>query len=236
MAEEDTPGFLGRWARRKTDAAQGKSLAEPAPPEVAVTAKAAIHDTTPQPVAERADAQAVDPGLRQENIPPPLTLDDVKVLTKDSDFTPFMATHVGADVRNAAMKKLFADPHFNIMDGLDIYIDDYSKSDPIPEAMLRQMNGAKFLNLFTDEEDADAAKNPAPALPRENANDPQGQTVAQSQEAADIRQPDPPIPDNASQPESLKGSGASQENHADLDLRLQPDHAAPAPDAGRGTQ
>jgi hypothetical protein len=29
-------------------------------------------------------------------------------------------------VKNAAMKKLFADPHFNVMDRLDIYIDDYS--------------------------------------------------------------------------------------------------------------
>ena len=30
------------------------------------------------------------------------------------------------------MKKLFSDPHFNVMDGLDTYIDDYGKPDPIP--------------------------------------------------------------------------------------------------------
>jgi hypothetical protein len=33
-------------------------------------------------------------------------------------------------VRNAALKKLFTDPHFNVMDGLDVYIDDYGKPDP----------------------------------------------------------------------------------------------------------
>ena len=52
------------------------------------------------------------------------------------------------------MKKLFADPHFNVMDGLDIYIDDYSKPDPIPEAMLRKLASAKFLGLFDEEEEA----------------------------------------------------------------------------------
>ena len=30
------------------------------------------------------------------------------------------------------MKKLFSDPHFNVMDGLDTYIDDYGKPDPLP--------------------------------------------------------------------------------------------------------
>ena len=69
-----------------------------------------------------------------------------------------MGQGVAPEVKNAAMKKLFADPHFNVMDRMDIYIDDYSQADPLPLAMLRQMNGAKFLNLFEDEdEDKDQA-------------------------------------------------------------------------------
>jgi hypothetical protein len=55
-----------------------------------------------------------------------------------------MARGVTTDVRNAAVKKLFADPHFNVMDRLDIYIDDYSQPDPLPAAMLRQMVSARF--------------------------------------------------------------------------------------------
>jgi hypothetical protein len=63
-----------------------------------------------------------------------------------------MGQGVAPEVKNAAMKKLFADPHFNVMDRMDIYIDDYSQADPLPLAMLRQMNGAKFLNLFQEED------------------------------------------------------------------------------------
>ena len=48
------------------------------------------------------------------------------------------------------MKKLFSDPHYQVMDRLDTYIDDYSLADPIPESMLRQMASAKFLQLFED--------------------------------------------------------------------------------------
>ena len=74
-----------------------------------------------------------------------------------------MGQGVAPEVKNAAMKKLFADPHFNVMDRMDIYIDDYSQPDPLPLAMLRQMNGAKFLNLFEDEDKDPAALASAPA-------------------------------------------------------------------------
>jgi hypothetical protein len=231
MTEQEPRGFLGRWSRRKADALQGKPLAEPAPPVPAPAAAEPVMAPpgAVNPVPEPAPAAVSEP----EKV---LSLDDVKLLTKDSDFKPFMAGNVASAVRNAAMKKLFADPHFNIMDGLDIYIDDYSRPDPIPEAMLRQMNGSKFLNLFADEEKAEAGKNPADELPRENANDPADQTVAQSHEEPGTSRPDLSPSEHSSQPEPSPGSGASQEDHADTDLRLQPDHAAPAPDAGRGTQ
>jgi hypothetical protein len=225
MAEESS-GFLGRWARRKTEVRKGTLPQEPLVPVVAVT---------PVPVAATpAEVSAEEPMEKRV-----LSLDDVKLLTQDSDFKPFMARDVGPEVRNAAMKKLFADPHFNVMDGLDTYIDDYSKFDPLPESMLRQMVSAKFLKLFDDEEDQDEpaeAKAPAAdgadalSVARESANNPTTETMAQSYETWDIVDPL-----NSSQPEPLPDSGASQEDHADPHLRLQPDHAAPAPGAGRGT-
>ena len=77
-----------------------------------------------------------------------------------------MGQGVAPEVKNAAMKKLFADPHFNVMDRMDIYIDDYSQPDPLPLAMLRQMNGAKFLNLFEDEDQGpDTPELTAPLAP-----------------------------------------------------------------------
>ena len=69
--------------------------------------------------------------MRRRNSPPP-TLDDVAQLTADSDYSRFVRSDVDDGVKRAAMKKLFADPHFNVMDGLDVYIDDYNKPDPLP--------------------------------------------------------------------------------------------------------
>lgn len=66
-------------------------------------------------------------------------------LGSDSDFAAFLREEVSEAVRRQAMKKLFADPHFNVMDGLDVYIDDYSSSEPIPAAMLATLNQAKTL-------------------------------------------------------------------------------------------
>jgi hypothetical protein len=78
-------------------------------------------------------------------------LADVEQLTPESSYASFVARDVAPEVKNAAMKKLFSDPHFNVMDRMDIYIDDYGIPDPLPAAMLRQMTSAKFLNLFDDE-------------------------------------------------------------------------------------
>jgi hypothetical protein len=83
------------------------------------------------------------------------TLDDVARLTRESDYAPFVRPGVDTEVKNAALKKLFSDPHFNVMDGLDTYIDDYGKPDPISPAMLRQLNQATSLGLF-DVSPADA--------------------------------------------------------------------------------
>lgn len=226
MAEEPT-GFLGRWARRKEEARQGKALDEPA----AVAAPAGPVSSAPvepQPVAAPATAPADD------QAPKVLTLEDARLLTRDSDFKPFMAGNVSPEVRNAAMKQLFADPHFNVMDGLDTYIDDYSKFEPIPESMLRQMASAKFLKLF-DDEDEEKNKEKAAAASRESANNPTDETVAQSSyENPDIAPPEPAGPAQTSQAEPPVAG--SQPDHAHTDLRLQPDHAAPAPGAGRGPQ
>ncbi|HEX8477639.1 MAG TPA: DUF3306 domain-containing protein, partial [Telluria sp.] len=41
-----------------------------------------------------------------------------------------------------ALKKLFADPNFAVMDGLDIYIDDYTKPSPLTGAMLATLRHA----------------------------------------------------------------------------------------------
>ncbi|CAM3708691.1 DUF3306 domain-containing protein [Polaromonas hydrogenivorans] len=241
MAEEH-PGFLGRWARRKTDALQGRPLDdEPAAPANTVSVAEVAAAAGP---ATSAPADAPSPGMPPAGPPEKLlSLDDVKLLTRDSDFKPFMARNVGSDVRNAAMKKLFTDPHYNVMDGLDTYIDDYSRPDPIPQAMLRQMVGAKLLKIFDEEEEEEAAKGQGSALtqgdaasgPADNPNNPAPETVAQSDDFPDTSSPQRVSSEHPSQPEPADSSGASQhDDHANPHLRLQPDHAPPAASAGRG--
>ncbi len=99
---QDRPdGFLGRWARRKNDALQGKPLDEPAPKPTAGQAPLPA-----QGALAAAPAQTGSAPQSTEDAPAkPLSLDDVKDLTKDSDFKPFMSRGVEPGVRNAAMKK-----------------------------------------------------------------------------------------------------------------------------------
>lgn len=153
-------GFLGRWSQRKQAARTGRPVEE-ADAAPALTPQPPLPDvrapTAPAtPVANRSaagpDRDAPNP---EAPPPPPPSMQDVAALHAGSDFKPFVARAVAPEVRNAAMKKLFADPHFNVMDGLDTYIDDYSLPDPLPAAMLRQMASAKFMNLFDEEAPAD---------------------------------------------------------------------------------
>jgi hypothetical protein len=197
-------GFLNRWSQRKQDVRAGKPVAEPA-----IAPPAAINPNPVETIADVAPAQT-------PAAPELPTLADAQQLTPASDFKPFMARGVTADVKNAAMKKLFTDPHYNVMDGLDTYIDDYSISDPIPEAMLRKMVSAKFLNLF-DEEDKEKE--------------------AEVQPASDLPAAVSDVPDTAA-PETVAQSPLPLEaptiNDDDTDLRLQPDHALERQRVGRG--
>ncbi|WP_428851533.1 DUF3306 domain-containing protein [Imbroritus primus] len=147
-------GFLSRWARRKAADRQGIALPEPdvrrpapAPPVPAPVAS--VPAAAPAP-PHGVPAETASPATE----PPVPTLDDVAKLCPADDFAPFVARGVPAEVKAAAMKKLFADPHYNIMDGLDIYIDDYTRPDPIPLAMLKQLNQSKVLRLFESDDES----------------------------------------------------------------------------------
>lgn len=140
--------FVGRWSRRKR-----------AEPVVRVHEDTGIAAQAAQAQAQQArdDANV----LAQQNADAeqklPADLPPVESLTKDSDYTRFMQPDVPRASRNAAMKKLFTDPHFNVMDGLDTYIDDYTKEDPIPEAMLRELAQSKMLGLFDEKKEDEAS-------------------------------------------------------------------------------
>ena len=168
---KDDPGFLSRWSRRKTQARLGDALPEPAAPPA--TAASAAAESAPAMDPATLAGASPPPRLPDESqaeedkaAAPRLTLADVAELTPESDFTRFLASDVESGVKNAALKKLFADPHFNLMDGLDVYIDDYSVPSPLPQHMLAKLAQAKFLGLIKEKtEQALASLQDLPADP-----------------------------------------------------------------------
>jgi Protein of unknown function (DUF3306) len=188
MADRDDDNFLSRWSRRKVAVKQGVPVV-PEPSVVVPTPPAQAEVSKPVAKPQPPEVQA----------PPPPTLEDVAQLTKESDFSRFVAPDVDPGVKNAAMKKLFAtDPHFNVMDGLDTYIDDYNKFEPISKSMLRQMVSARALGLLDDE--LEEQPKPDNALHDENADlqlqpDDAAGPGGAGEGVADVADPDSPAHD-----------------------------------------
>jgi hypothetical protein len=123
----DGESFLRRWSRVKNES----------------------REAAPAPAVPAASAPAQ---LQADSAPPELP--PIEKLTLDSDFSGFFHPKVDEDLRRSALRKLFSDPHFNVMDGLDVYIDDYSKSEPIPPAMLASLKQAqRILEWAADQKD-----------------------------------------------------------------------------------
>lgn len=129
--------FFKRWSELK----QSQTPASPVQPKPVVEIQ--INEASIPSVEVKQASEDV-----KEDPPLGPTLEDVVQLTKDSDYSQFVKTEVSDDVHHAAMKKLFSDPHYNVMDGLDIYIGDYSKEDPLPPGMLEKMVQSSMLGLF----------------------------------------------------------------------------------------
>jgi hypothetical protein len=152
-------GFLSRWSRRKQDVREGKPI-EGEPTEGEPNAQAAV----PEPALAPASAP-VPIAAAPEPTPPPPTLEDVESLTFESDFKRFVAAGVDPQVKTAAVKKLFADPRYNVRDSMDVYADDYSVPDPLPESMLRKLAIGQALKLFEETVDDGAAQSVAQSQP-----------------------------------------------------------------------
>lgn len=234
-------GFLGRWSRRKQDAREGKPLEQEPAPSAAQQADAPSPASAP--AAHTEPAAVVDTQAEQQ--PPPPTLADAQALTPASDFKPFVQRAVSPEVRNLAMKKLFSDPHFNVMDGLDIYVGDYTQPDPLPAGMLRQMASAHALGFFRADETAQAAPSTgetmaqsggqAPALVQEVPSPGVAQSgVCTAVPGGPSSEPDAQAAASLHCSDAAASASASQaDNDQDADLRLQPDNAARRPGAGR---
>lgn len=115
---------LSRWSRLKRSG--GEAVAVPTPNAV-----------TP--------VEALDAG--GESATTELELPPISAISLAEDFTPFMQSKVPQALKQQALKALFKEPHFNVMDGLDTYIDDYTVFEPItPEVMATLSSWKTIMN------------------------------------------------------------------------------------------
>jgi hypothetical protein len=80
-----------------------------------------------------------------------------------SDYEAFFQQPVAEDLRRAALKKLFADPHFNQMDMLDVYVDDYTQFEPLPAALRMRLPSARAFLQGAELAEVEAAEAAAAA-------------------------------------------------------------------------
>ena len=166
MNAEDKENFASRWSRRKIEARKEKP-AEPEPSS----------ERTVPAVPADADTAAAPPGAPAPRELPPL--ESLKGLA--SEYTEFLKPGVDENLRRSALKKLFADPHFENFERFEAYCEDFTKGEPIPLAMLKTLEHAKDL-LFGDEKKKDAhaeAEKPASEPPNEAAAKAQGDARAE---------------------------------------------------------
>jgi len=120
---------------------------EPQMPSAAVESRQ--NDAQPieaeRPTAPAAVASPANPAASASAPRSSPTLPSLDTLTIDSDYAPFMQTGIDDSVKRSALKKLFSDPRFNVMDGLDVYIADYSKPDPISPDIVRTLVQARYI-------------------------------------------------------------------------------------------
>jgi len=156
MNAEDKENFASRWSRRKIEARKEKP-AEPEPSS----------EPTAPAVPAVADAAAAPPGAPAPRELPPL--ESLKGLA--SEYTEFLKPGVDENLRRSALKKLFADPHFENFERFEAYCEDFTKGEAIPLAILKTLEHAKGL-LFDEEKKEDAhaeAEKPAAGPPPEPA-------------------------------------------------------------------
>jgi len=129
MTRDEGENFLSRWSRLKTEVREAEKTQE----------------RKPEAAPVQAPAKSNDPPAPQ--LPP---IDSLKGLA--SEYTEFLKPGVDESLRRSALKKLFKDPYFETFEKFEAYCEDYTKSEPIPAAMLKALEHAKGL-LFDDEKE-----------------------------------------------------------------------------------
>ena len=138
--------FFSRWSRQKSlqrdlDQARDQATTNPTP----------LAPTRPAPSGEGEDANPLvaSEDATQTNQPIP-TLEDTASLEVGANVSRFLRDGVSEAVKGAALKKLFADPAYNVISDMDDYVEDYSKMATMTTLEVSKLQQSKDLYLFED--------------------------------------------------------------------------------------
>ncbi|QNA89485.1 DUF3306 domain-containing protein [Massilia sp. Dwa41.01b] len=167
-------GFFKRWSRLKAtggdDGEPGRTL-DTAGTAASLPASARAPAATRPPIPHAASPAVAVAGAPVPDAPAP-TLEDAARLTPESDFSAFVSQGVDKSVQRLALKKLFADPHFKVMDGLDMYMDDYNIPSPVSAAMLASLDHARSALRMPDPREPEEGIGAPMAMPPGPADTP----------------------------------------------------------------
>jgi hypothetical protein len=109
-----------------------------------------VTDDTKEPFLQRwSRLKKEEKQLPAKDDSPAPSLPAVDKLTPESDFTGFMHPKVEDALRRAALKKMFADPHFKLADPFEPFSGDWNVGEPISQELLATLNQAKT-HLFSE--------------------------------------------------------------------------------------
>lgn len=125
---------------------------------------------------ESAEVVQAEPEPMESDVPP--SLPPIEELGFDSDFKAFMHPKVDRETRSAALKKLFMTPHYQAMDGLDVYVGDYSAPEALPSAMLARLAHAHAMLAEDKSSDTQETEAPPASLSAQTPSEPQQDEAA----------------------------------------------------------
>jgi hypothetical protein len=163
--------FLRRWSRLKKESRES-------PPD-----EAAVAPEEPAGHPSAGKGESVPGAAPAQGEPPadePLELPPLETLDEESDFGAFMRAGVDPDLRRLALRKMFRNPKYGVVDELDPFRADFAAFTPLGDIVTADMKfHAERLLRKEMEKAAEAAEGAGTSAPDGGE--------AEAGESADVR-------------------------------------------------
>jgi hypothetical protein len=170
--------FFSRWARLKKESREAVPAVKADVPELPA-------ECAPEP-GDDADSQAMAaPEVTQRPAEEPPELPPLESLTAESDFGAFMHPGVDSALRRAALRKMFSNPIYAVVDELDPFRADFAAFTPLGSTITSDMKfHAERLLREQLEKAAESAESDGTAVPETGETGPDEQRGQHASETA----------------------------------------------------